>query len=150
MDWMKLFFSPDGRINRQAYWVGWLALFGANFVLSWTAIVPLVTIYCWICISAKRFHDMGKSGWLAAIPVIAGLVLPMLGVVALFIGIAAAAISNEAGEGAAAAGVLGGLGVFGLFILVGSLIGLVFLIWQGVAEGDPAENRYGPPPPAGL
>lgn len=150
MDWMKLFFSADGRCNRQAYWIGWLVIFAANSLLGWTGIVPLVAIYCWVCISAKRFHDMGKSGWLAAIPVIAGFVLPMLGMLIFFFGIVMAAVSGESSDSAAAAGVLGGLGGATLFILIGLLVGLVFLIWQGVAEGDPDANRYGPPPPAGL
>ena len=46
---------------------------------------------------------------------------------------------------AAAAAVMSGLGSALLLILVAGLVGLVFLIWQGVAQSDPNENRYGPP-----
>ncbi len=146
MDWTKLFFSPDGRIGRQAYWIGWLVLFGANSLLGWTGIVPILAIYCWVCISAKRFHDMGKSGWLAAIPVTVGFVVPIVAMMVFGAGIVLAAINGENNDPAAAAAVMSGLGSALLLILVAGLVGLVFLIWQGVAQSDPNENRYGPPP----
>ncbi len=145
MDWTKLFFSPEGRIGRQAYWIGWLVLLGVNSLLSWTVVAPLVAIYCWICISAKRFHDMGKSGWLAAIPIGASFIA----LFSIFPIVAAAVLSGAAANGdenAIAAAVLGAVGSSLLVMLAAFVIAVGFLIWQGVTPSDPGENRYGPPP----
>lgn len=145
MNWTNLFFSPDGRIGRQDYWIAWVIIFAANFVLGWTMVVPLLGLYCWICISAKRFHDMGKSGWLAAIPVVASVValvalFPMFG--ALF---AAAAVAGD-NEEAMAAAVMSAVGGSALVICAVGMLKLGFWIWQGVADSEPGENRYGPRP----
>lgn len=149
MDWTKLFFSADGRIGRQPYWIGWLVLIGVNTLLFWVPFLSLVSIYCWICISAKRFHDMGKSGWLAAVPVVLGFVLPLA---ALFVigGTAIVAGISDQSEDAVIAAMMSA--VFGsiAFFCLGGLISLVFLIWQGVAEGDQGANSYGAPPPVAL
>jgi len=57
MDWKTLFFSPDGRIGRQSFWIGWLVLLGVNVVLGWIPLIgwalSLVTIYCNVCITAN-------------------------------------------------------------------------------------------------
>lgn len=148
MDWTKLFFSPEGRIGRQAYWIGWLVLLGVNSLLGWTVIAPLVALYCWICISAKRFHDMGKSGWLAAIPI-------GVGVAACFslfpiIGAAIFAAGSGADDNATAAAVLSAVGGSMLVLVAAFFVGLGFLIWQGVAEGEAGDNRYGPPAVAAI
>ena len=37
------------------------------------ALVSLVTLYCYLMLSIKRFHDMDKSGWfslLALVPIV--------------------------------------------------------------------------------
>ncbi len=149
MDWTKLFFSPDGRIGRQAYWIGWLVLIGVNVVLGWVPFVPLVALYCWICISAKRFHDMGKSGWLAAIPITVGFVLPFIAMFAVGGAAIVTALTGQAEETIAAA-VLSAVGGAFVFLILGFVVSLGFLIWQGVAESEPGDNRYGPPAPATL
>ncbi len=149
MDWAKLFFSADGRIGRQAYWIGWLVLIGVNTLLFWVPFLSLVTIYCWICICSKRFHDMGRSGWLAAIPVTLGIVVPIGAVIAIA-GAAIASSVSGAGDETIMAAVLSAVAGSALLLLGAFVIGVGFLIWQGVELGDPAENRYGPPPPASL
>jgi uncharacterized membrane protein YhaH (DUF805 family) len=46
---------------------------------------------------------------------------------------------------------LAALAALALFALLAALVvGVGFLIWQGVALGDPAENRYGPAPTPAL
>jgi uncharacterized membrane protein YhaH (DUF805 family) len=80
MDWNHLLTSFDGRISRQPFWLGTLALFGANIVVSIVlgggvlgVILGLVLIYPSLAVSVKRWHDRGKSGWwvlVALIPVI--------------------------------------------------------------------------------
>lgn len=149
MDWKSLFFSADGRIGRQSYWIGWLVLLGVNVVLGWIPLLgwllSLVTVYCWVCVSSKRFHDMGKSGWLTVIPIVTGLVLPIVGVIFFGGGLIMAALTGGENDPAAAMSVIGGLLGFMAVLGVAFLISLCFLIWQGVAQGDPGDNAYGPP-----
>jgi len=145
MDWTKLFFSPDGRIGRQAYWIGWLVLIGVNTLLFWVPFLSLVTIYCWICVCSKRFHDMGRSGWLSAIPVTLSIVVP-IGAVLAIAGAAVAASISGAGDETVIAAVLSAVAGSALLLLGALVIGIGFLIWQGVALGEPGANRYGPPP----
>lgn len=149
MDWTKLFFSPDGRIGRQAYWIGWLVLIGVNTLLFWVPFLSLVTIYCWICVCSKRFHDMGKSGWLSAIPVTLSIVMPIGAVIAVAGAAVASSISGASDETVVAA-VLSAVAGSALLLLGALLIGIGFLIWQGVALGEPGPNGYGPPPTPSL
>jgi len=80
MDWQKLFLSLDGRISRQPFWIGSLILVGVNIVASLVfgqgflaAVAGLALLYPSVCVSVKRWHDRGKSGWwvlIGLIPVI--------------------------------------------------------------------------------
>jgi len=149
MDWAKLFFSADGRIGRQAYWIGWLVLIGVNTLLFWVPFLSLVTIYCWVCICSKRFHDMGRSGWLAAIPVTLSIVVPIGAVIAIA-GAAIATSVSGAGDETVIATVLSAVAGSALLLLAAFAVGVGFLIWQGVALGDAGENRYGPAPSPSL
>lgn len=78
IDWKYLLLSFDGRIARRPYWIGVAAIFAATLVLSLvggllatiseplasvTALACLVLIYPGAALSAKRWHDRGKSGW---------------------------------------------------------------------------------------
>ena len=117
MDWTKLFFSADGRIGRQAYWIGWLVLIGVNTLLFWVPFLSLVTIYCWICICSKRFHDMGRSGWLSAIPVSLSIVVPIGAVIAIA-GAAIASSLSGATEGTIVAAVLSAVAGSALLLIL--------------------------------
>lgn len=90
MDWSFLFTSIQGRIGRQGYWLGNIALSVVIFIAEildqvlgtaldngggiLTIIAMLVTIYPSIAIYAKRWHDRGKSGWWTLI-----LLVPLIG-----------------------------------------------------------------------
>ncbi len=79
MDWKYLFLSLEGRIGRQTYWLGILALAVVNFIAFFvdallgtigehgfglvSMIVSLVMIYPALVLYAKRWHDRNKSGW---------------------------------------------------------------------------------------
>lgn len=70
MDWQKLFLDWHGRINRQPFWIGMILLFVANALngalLGYGIIGFLVGLgltYSSLCVSIKRCHDRGKSGW---------------------------------------------------------------------------------------
>jgi uncharacterized membrane protein YhaH (DUF805 family) len=77
MDWRRLFLEFDGRISRQPFWIGTLAVFGANVLVgallgrgALGAIVSLALLYPSIAVAVKRWHDRGKSGWWVLIGVI--------------------------------------------------------------------------------
>ncbi len=88
MDWNYLFTSFDGRINRQPFWMGTIALWVINLVVDLligaifgsgtlgnlvAVIVSLVLLYPSLALAAKRWHDRDKSGWwslIALVPVI--------------------------------------------------------------------------------
>lgn len=69
----KLLFSADGRIDPQEFNKGAVVLLAINFILwlAWftsvglamiAGMVALLSIYCWGCLFAKRFHDAGLNG----------------------------------------------------------------------------------------
>lgn len=153
MDWKNLFFSFEGRIGRQAFWIAWLALLGVNVVLGWIPLIGwllgLVSIYCSICIYATRLHDMGHTAWLQLIPFLVWIVAG----VAMVMGAGGSAIVAALADGrdsAVAAAALGGLGIGLLAITVACLVQLGFLLWIGLTPGQPGPNRFGPPPPREL
>lgn len=152
MDWKTLFFSPEGRIGRSEFWIGWLVLLGVGVVTGWIPLigwlVSLVAIYCSVCIYAKRLHDMGKTGWLQVIPIAVGVLAIGWAVVSIGSGAIFAAMSGASDE-IIAAGALGGLGMGLLGLGIAFLVGLGFLLWVGLTPGEPGENRFGAPPARG-
>lgn len=151
MDWKSLFFTADGRISRQTFWIGVLILFAVNIVLGWIPLIgwliSLVTIYCSVCLYSKRLHDMGKSGWLQLAPWAVGLVLCLIGFAiggtAMMAGWAMHPDGYDMNPAAFA-----GMGVAAGFVGLASLVGLAFLLWAGLTPGEAGENRYGPSPVA--
>jgi uncharacterized membrane protein YhaH (DUF805 family) len=139
IDWPRLFWSPQGRIPRDQFWIGWGLLVVANLLLS---LLPIVGAFAGLLLfwpnsvlQTKRLHDMGRSGWLQLAPY--GIIL--------LIGLAAAAA-------------LGGQFITGSFqpsvsslgsgagAIAGGLMSLVFLGymgWVGFTPSQPGSNRYG-------
>lgn len=87
----NLLFSPNGRIGPNEFMKAALILiiigivltlpelFGAPDALSTVfSLVSLVTIWCWVVIWVKRYHDAGKSGWSCLIPILVFLVLMII------------------------------------------------------------------------
>lgn len=142
-DWKTLFLEASGRIGQKDYWIGIAILFVANLVLSWLPfiglLVSLAGIYFGICVSSKRLHDMGKSGWLAAVPYGVTALAVVLSAMTLIGGMASASSGNDMGA-------LAGMGMATSFWGLAFLINLGFLIWLGVTKGDTGDNAYGPPP----
>jgi uncharacterized membrane protein YhaH (DUF805 family) len=126
-DWGELFFSADGRAPRAPSWIAAVILLalGATYdnfapptlhwITGWFVYPPL--FYSGACVLSKRLHDRGRSGWWAA------LVL-----------IALVAVWPEPGR------------AFGpLAFLFG--VALVWAtIELGVMPGELGANRYGPNP----
>jgi uncharacterized membrane protein YhaH (DUF805 family) len=146
MDWKSLFFSAEGRIGRQAFWIGWLVLLGVQMLAGWIPVVGhalgLIALFAWVCLCTKRLHDMGRSGWWQAPALALGPVL-IVGS-ALWIGFGAAVAALTGGEPELAA--LAGVGVLLVSIAVAFISMIAFTLWVGVAEGEPVDNRYGQPP----
>ena len=146
-DWKHLFLSFEGRTRRSHFWIGWLVCFGLGVVLGWIpligGLIGIVLIWPNLAITVKRLHDMGHTGWLAAIPYVVGIVgsivaMSMMGFNAVM---NASALENE--DPAAIMGLMGpALGLFGLIFLVG----LGFLLWVGLTDSQRGDNRFGPNP----
>src|SRR5690606_32054227 len=66
------FFSFKGRLRRRDFWISWAILFVVGLVLNFVPkvsfILGLVLMVLHLAVGFKRFHDMGKPGWLVVIP----------------------------------------------------------------------------------
>ena len=151
MNWQFLFLSANGRIGQKDFWIGFLILFVAGFILGMIPLlgmlISIALIYPWVCLYSKRLHDFGKTGWLAAVPfgiwVVAGIFAVMAGGAAVF-GVAS---GNEA---AAAGGAMAALAGMGLVMMLAFLVWIGFTLWVGLTKGDPAPNQYGAPTPSNF
>ncbi|HMB11618.1 DUF805 domain-containing protein [Saliniramus sp.] len=84
LDFAYLFTSPEGRIERQRWWIGVVILFGAWLVLNGLFgsdglipfILSILLLVAGIMLHIKRFHDRDKSGWWVLI-----LFVPVLGLI---------------------------------------------------------------------
>lgn len=146
-DLKHVLFSFQGRIRRQHFWIGWLICLGVGVVAGWIPflgfLISLALIWPNLAITVKRLHDMGQSGWLAAVPIVASIV----GVIGMFATVGTSIMMNyqalENEDPAAVMAMMGpALGILGIVCL----IQLGFLIWIGVSEGQRGENRFGPNP----
>jgi uncharacterized membrane protein YhaH (DUF805 family) len=81
IDWSELFFSSTGRVRQTPFVIAMatllIALFiydaavgGALRLLTGWIIYP-VLFFCSACALSKRLHDRGRSGWWAAIILVA-------------------------------------------------------------------------------
>ena len=93
-----MLFTADGRIRRRDWWLYSVLIVVLSFVLFFTLFFVMAVlghpnkddstahllgylyfpVYCWmmVCVTAKRWHDRGKSGYMSLvgfIPVIGAL-----------------------------------------------------------------------------
>lgn len=149
LDWQKLFLSFDGRIRRSHFWVGWLVILGVSVVLGWIpvlgSLIAIALLWPYLAISVKRLHDMGRSGWLVLAPFGISIICMVVGFGIMGAGIFAAASSSGYND-AAGLGVLAAMGPALLLFSISALVGLAFLLWVGLSESQPGENRFGSNP----
>ena len=84
----KKYFCFEGRAGQKEFWMWTLATFVVFFILGLipfvNMLVPLLAlaILCpTLSVTARRLHDLGKSGWLqllVLIPVVGGLIVLIL------------------------------------------------------------------------
>jgi uncharacterized membrane protein YhaH (DUF805 family) len=134
INWAELFFSSTGRLSRTPFVVSALALIG--FAALYELVVPSVLhwltgpfvysalVYVGACLLSKRLHDRGRSGWMAAVILIA--------LVSLW-----PAQRNLAQPGF-------------LLLVIWQFISLIMVVWTvvelGFLPGEQGANRFGPNP----
>jgi uncharacterized membrane protein YhaH (DUF805 family) len=147
VDFVHLFSSPDGRIGRAAYWIGWVIILVVEVLLRLLLGVPFVTtpadtiavrgmsfmidavlLYPSIMVMAKRLHDRGYSGW-----VVGWLIVPYIVIM----------ITNLLGI----SGDPENMGVVEtLLLLATTVIMIAFMIELGFRRGTDGDNEFGPAP----
>lgn len=151
MDWKALFLSPNGRIGRRDFWIGFLIIFVASIV---TNVIPVIghllgLLLLWpqVCIHAKRLHDASRSAWLMLIPFGVFIVCLVLALVTGGAAVVSAIMMGNSGQDAAAtAAAMSGAAAVGGFFALAVLVGFAFLLWVGLSKGTDGPNTYGPPP----
>ena len=147
-DFKSALLSFQGRLRRQHFWISFLILLGANIVVGWIPLIGwligLALIWPSLAISVKRLHDMGKSGWFAAIPYAGGLLAILVAMIGGGSAFIMAAASGD--EAAATAAALSGMGAIALASLIWLVTNLGFLLWIGLVDSQPGDNQYGPNP----
>lgn len=146
-DFKTALFAFQGRLRRQHFWISWLICLGVGVVAGWIpligVLISLGLIWPNLAITVKRLHDMGQSGWLAAIPFAGGVV----GAIAILATVGSAMIASGGdmdSENPAAVWALIGPS-FGIIAII-ILLQLGFLLWIGITESQRGDNRFGPNP----
>jgi uncharacterized membrane protein YhaH (DUF805 family) len=155
MDFIYLFTSLQGRVNRGKWWVGEAVLFlvfsASALIANQTPIGPAISPLIWIILylpayplAAKRFQDRDKLGETALygyVPSIIAAGLLSFGpveaiprTIELPIGDVDVSFNWNTNT----------LGLICFFILIG--VTIWFLIELGMLKGTPGPNRFGPDP----
>lgn len=85
IDWRRSFFSAGGRCARTPFWIGVGVLILLSALYEGAAGTELRLLTFWFvdpallasatCVLAKRLHDRGRSGWWAALILLAWVVM---------------------------------------------------------------------------
>jgi len=148
MNWGSLFFSAEGRVGQKDFWLAAVILFIFGVVIHAAVVIGtflwLLSTYCWICLYAKRLHDIGKSGWTQILPWALGLFCLVFGgfaVISSVLGMLFTGLPHFLG-GVVIGGMSMGVGLFAL----SAVVHFIFLLWLGLTRGQAGPNRYGPEP----
>ena len=128
-----------GRMGRKAYWIANAALAAVFAVIAFVVsgqeaprYLGLGLVGSWGWIATRRLHDIGKSGWLVAVPVMLQIVVFPLVLWVLVVTHWLEALGSEASVTVAIYSVVA--------------VEATFTIWLGLAPGHRGPNKYGPPP----
>ncbi len=133
----RVLFSPFGRTGRRAFWLAGPPLLLAHTFMVYGAIVLVLPLgYLTVCVWGKRLHDLGKTAWLALIP----LLVPWAFGVAIAVGVIRQwdVPSESAGVSSSE--------VFGAGFALFAIVEIALHIWVGAAPGQDGGNKHGPDP----
>jgi len=151
----------SGRASRSEFWWAYLVVNVAYFIASFSVVLSVLVLPLFIpmiALTARRLHDIGKSGWLQLIFYIS--YIPMIGTI-IFVAIAVMKASDagitlkqleeaDIDEPAwnllwqvTSTDVLIALGFLFVAIVIGLITFVMWLIWM-IAEPKPAGDRFGP------
>lgn len=140
-------FAFEGRLRRSHFWINWVILLVFGSVVGLIPVlgqlVGLVLIWPNIAIQVKRLHDMGRTGWWAALP----FGVTLVGVVGAITGLVMGALRNpDAYQNEDTAAVLSMMGPM-IFAFIGIvLVNLGFLLWIGIVDSQAGSNAHGANP----
>jgi uncharacterized membrane protein YhaH (DUF805 family) len=129
--WIRLFTSPSGRISRLQFWLhGVVPIVVCSLVLGWIPIIGLLVslalTWASVCISFKRFHDVGYPGWWSLASVVTAVMAGFLTAGAFYVN---------------GFGLLAGV----LWVLT-ALIWIAQLVFVYIHVGQEGPNQFGPDP----
>jgi uncharacterized membrane protein YhaH (DUF805 family) len=141
MDFVNIFITFSGRINRAKYWIAFLIYAAISFVFNVAAyladqstavqvinaVVTVVLIISSFGVAIQRLHDRNKSGWYILLFVIAPGIL-------LAAGLVIGTMSSGSGFVATA------------LWLLAFAIGIWGFVELGCLRGSIGQNKYGPDP----
>ena len=140
MNWINLFTSFEGRINRQPFWIAIVVLAVIEGIAALVnqqidndrigAVIDLVILYPEFAVAAKRGHDRNISTWVVGIFFALGAVFDLL----LLTGVLKTANVEDSSNL-----------IFIIFIPLG-LFALVLFVDLGFRRGTRGANRFGPDP----
>ncbi|MGO4410154.1 MULTISPECIES: DUF805 domain-containing protein [unclassified Brevundimonas] len=146
-DIKSAFFSFKGRMRRQHFWISWAILFGLGIVSSFipkiSFFLGLILLVGHLAVGFKRFHDMGKPGWLVVIPwalwyAALGLMVASFGLAVLFDPNAMQSMDPET--------LLATGGTSFALVFLSAIVSLGFWLWLGIGDSQRGDNQYGPNP----
>ena len=146
-DIMTALFSFKGRLRRRDFWISWAILFVVglilNFVPKVSFLLGLAVMVLHLAVGFKRFHDMGKPGWLVVIPW--ALWYASLAMLVSAFGLSVLSDPNAMQSMDPELLLATGGAAFGLMFLAG-LVSFGFWMWLGFGGSQPGANKYGPNP----
>ncbi|WP_300541083.1 DUF805 domain-containing protein [Maricaulis sp.] len=91
-DATRILFGASGKLGPMEFAQGLVAIVAVNILFQILALLPglgmlfgligllvgLVSIFAWVCIFSKRFHDAGQSGWMTLAAIAVAIVLSIV------------------------------------------------------------------------
>jgi len=143
----------SGRATRAEYW--WFILGNSiiftiliflgrysNFIFS---IFFLAIIIPTLSVTARRLHDVGKSGWLQLLGIIASIVIVISASLSLLFGFTGGLLLLSGNSSEIGSGILGIAVILGVLSIISVGINIwLFILY--VTNSTPGNNKYGPNP----